>query len=191
MNLLKTILTIQALLVALCGLAGCDPSLRPETPPSAGVDVTPAKGGGGVVEPAEIPINVRVTVERQRSPIIINDRDEFADNCECGCGESGCNCSEIPKGSTPVKKTGDSFNRGAACETWHSGGNLYWLADGEQWYLETGGTLGEGQVVQGGRFVMRNGQIIDTSGGRVESGDTKPQYIKQCDDTGCRLIRVN
>ncbi|MEK9811357.1 MAG: hypothetical protein VW362_12970 [Candidatus Nanopelagicales bacterium] len=65
------------------------------------------------------------------------------------------------------------------------------MADGVQWYLETGGTLGEGQAVQGGRFVMRNGTIFDTSRGNVEGVNTSPQYIKQCDDTGCRLIRVN
>lgn len=198
MNLLRTILTIQSLLAALCGLVGCDPNSLPDlTPPSAGVDVTPAKGGGGTIEPAEIPINVTVTVERRQKdgpPIIINERDEFAeDACVCGCGEAGCGCTDsLNQRTDRVKKTEKSFNSGAACQTWTQGGNLYWLADGVQWYLETGGTLGEGQAVQGGRFVMRHGQIIDTSGGRVQSVDTsKPRYIKQCDDTGCRLIRVN
>lgn len=197
MNLLKTIITLQALLAALCGLAGCDPSVLPDlAPPSAGVDVLPAQGGGGQIEPAEIPINVTVTVERreqQGSPIIINERDEFADDCDCGCGKSGCNCKETLYNSTPqVKKTGESFNSGVTCQTWIDGGNLYWIADGTQWYLETGGTLSEGQVVQGGRFVMRGGQIVDTQGegGRVQGTQQAPQYIKQCNENGCRLIRV-
>lgn len=180
--MLKTLLLIAFALMA----SGCLPDGFESSSPSAGVDVTPAKGGGGNIEPAEIPINVKVTVERRGDRIIFNERDEFADDCDCGCGESGCNCSESLKSSTPPVR-----ESGSACQTWISGGNLYWMADGVQWYLETGGTLSEGQTVQGGRFVMRNGQVVDTSGGRVESVDTKPQYIKQCDDTGCRLIRVN
>lgn len=198
MSLLKTIITIQSLLAALCGLAGCDPSVLPDiTPPSAGVDVTPAKGGGGTIEPAEIPINVTVTVERRQKdgpPIIINERDEFADDCDCGCGKTACSCSEALNKSTPPKG-GTDINVGTkatACQTWTQNGNLYWIADGVQWYLETGGTLSEGQAVQGGRFVMKHGQIVDTSGRNAEGVNTSSlQYIKQCNKNGCRLIRVN
>jgi hypothetical protein len=184
--MLKMLILIVPLLAV-----GCIPEDFQSTVPSAGVDVTPAKGGGGTIEPAEIPINVRVTVERQQSPVIINERDEFAETCDCGCGESGCSCKESLYSSTPDVPEKRFGNNGSACRTWTQGGNLYWMADGVQWYLETGGTLGEGQAVQGGRFVMINGQIIDTSRGRVESRDTSPQYSKQCDDTGCRLIRGN
>lgn len=196
MTLLKTMITLQALLAALCGLAGCDPSVLPDlAPPSAGVDVLPAQGGGGQIEPAEIPINVTVTVERRETqgpPIIINERDEFADDCDCGCGKSGCNCSETLT-SSPPKSTERQLPKqtsGTACQTWTQGGNLYWMADGVQWYLETGGTLAEGQAVQGGRFVMRSGQIVDTQGGSVQGIQQAPQYIKQCNENGCRLIRV-
>lgn len=195
MKLFRTLFTIFSLLTAACGLVGCVPDdFSIDKDAEIGVDVTPAKGGGGKVEPAEIPINVTVTVERQERkspPIIINERDEFADTCECGCGLTGCNCSESPK-SSPQKpeRQAPKQTSGTACQTWTQGGNLYWMADGVQWYLDTGGTLAEGQAVQGGRFVMRNGQIVDTSGGNVQRVDTSPRYMKQCDDTGCRLIRI-
>lgn len=195
MKLFRTLFTIFSLLTAACGLVGCVPDdFSIDKDAEIGVDVTPAKGGGGKVEPAEIPINVTVTVERQERkspPIIINERDEFADTCDCGCDLTGCNCSESPK-SSPEKpeRQAPKQTSGTACQTWTQGGNLYWMADGVQWYLDTGGTLAEGQAVQGGRFVMRNGQIVDTSGGNVQRVDTSPRYMKQCDDTGCRLIRI-
>lgn len=186
---MKTLLCVLLLLAT-----GCVPDID-DGAGSIGVDVLPAQGGGGKLSPATIPIVVRVEVEQRRqSPIIINDRDEFADDtCDCGCDMTDCNCqatldsSETQKSFTPDRMLPNQTS-GTSCQTWVDGGNLYWIADGVQWYLETGGTLAEGQAVQGGRFVMRGGKIVDT---QATVTAEKPRYVKQCDDTGCRLIRVN
>jgi hypothetical protein len=64
--------------------AGCDPSQLVPAQSPAEVVVNPASGGGGTIEPAEIPIHVTVQVEQRRVPDIGQGQDhKLCVNCGC------------------------------------------------------------------------------------------------------------
>jgi hypothetical protein len=184
---------LRAMLIGSFGClsaVGCEPGQIDLTPPSAGVDVTPASGGGGKVEPAEIPINVTVTVERRQAdgpPIIINDRDEFADDlCECGCDKSHCDWSKSfdpqPQATAPRQASYPVTYDRNGWQRWTVNGTNFWMDEGN---------LAEGETDGTGRWQLQAGRMIDLHATPRQTTNTAPRYGIECVNGTCRRIRIN
>ena len=157
----------QALyMVWLLTIFGCIPDGF-EADSRAQIEVEPAQGGGGKIDPATIPIQVQVTVdERRRSPAILDAA------CGCGCERQNCDCGEGDPFVAEPPNVAERSREGVPVLI-DGTGRMTWQAGGVLWWLEPGQRLAEGQTDGTGRWMYKNGRMFDTSRQRVESVDTK------------------
>lgn len=88
------------LIFAVSLISGCDPSALVPSQAVAELHVEPASGGGGTVEPAEIPIRVTVQVQQRQMPDTGQGQDhKLCVNCGCNdpfAGDSSRNSNQQP-----------------------------------------------------------------------------------------------
>ena len=160
----------------LAALVGCDPSQILPPTQSAELQVKPASGGGGTIEPATIPIQVSVSVREKRIEEPATNDTSNNDRCQnCGCQVA--KVDEPRKTATDVKQaTGSQVNR-------LQSGYIQWTdSTGVQWNYPPGTALIEGQVSACGQWKYQGGQMVDLrGGGNVQSSGSQ----WRCTDQGC------
>lgn len=175
----------------LCFLVGCDPSQL--VPQSAGLQVEPATGGGGNIEPAEIPIRVTVQVQQSQSPDIGQGQDhKLCVNCGCRDPFGDDAGSEVPQKPSPPRLP-DPPQLGSQVNRLQSGYIQWTDSAGVQWNYPPGTTLIEGQVSACGQWQYRDGRMVDLRSAGVQSSRSSSgvRYQRECTDQGCFLRRVN
>ena len=157
-------------------LVGCDPSQILPPTQSAELQVNPASGGGGTIEPATIPIEVSVSVREKRIDEPAANDTSIRDRCR----NCGCQVAELYE----PRKTASDVTRPSGSQVQRlQSGYIQWTdSSGVQWSYPPGTTLIEGQVSACGQWKYQGGRMVDLrSGVNVQSSGSQ----WRCNDQGC------